>query len=175
MSEPYKYPPSAVFPIPDSGNLNLVRKLDGGVSIANIESWSHFYDYSQDLNDGSGINHPFPSSGYTAGDGRYSKEWWLASGVINTYGSDARLDLVNEDESGIFSFDGVKGIADVMQHISGQLGHAGGACRFHQFTLGSGHFSDHSRASQSDHGVISEANETHEVRAFKGFGPGVTL
>tara|TARA_Y100001938_G_scaffold142921_1_gene214920 strand:- start:1469 stop:1957 length:489 start_codon:yes stop_codon:yes gene_type:complete len=109
MSEPYKYPPSAVFPIPDSGNLNLVRKLDDGISIANIESWSHFYDYSQDLNDGSGINHPFPSFGYTVGDGRHSKEWWLTSGVVNTYGSDARLDLVNEDESGIFSFDGVKG------------------------------------------------------------------
>ena len=110
MSETYEYPPSAVLPIPDSGHLDLVRTLDDG-SIATIKGWSHFYDHSQDpkFSDGSGINHPFPSYRSAVADSQYNTEWWITSGVVQSYGSDARLDLVNADESGILHFKGQVG------------------------------------------------------------------
>ena len=112
MLPPYKYPPSAVLPIPGSGYLNLVRKLDDG-SLANIEGWAHFYDHSQDPsnNDGSGINHPFPSYYSEDANTRYSREWWITSGVVQTYGIAAGTSglFINEDESGIFHFKGIKG------------------------------------------------------------------
>lgn len=108
MSGNYVYPSGAVFPIPDSGNLGLI--VDMNISgVGDVTSWSHFYDYSQnpEFNNGSGINFPFPSpSGqdFLGSGEKYTREWWMSSGVFRTYGSDVRLDLINKDESGIFHF-----------------------------------------------------------------------
>lgn len=79
-------------------------------------SEAHFFDYSQrflvdadeNLLEGSGINSVLSPRSAVA-EAKYSAEWWNASGVYQTFGADVDTSAINEDQSGIFHFDNLKG------------------------------------------------------------------